>query len=305
MSAGRTSWWPRDAAEHDRELIVELGDEFGPLGPYTITVLKDLAQQQRSPVVRTGFRSLSKKTHARHCVADDAAAVALQRQVIEYAASIGQLDDLHVDEDGRRFTVRISGLEKDNARGTETLRKAAQRAAKAQADVELDASDDPRTCPEPLGHVPPGEDSSRSVPLNRPNQTNTEEEGARGVGPISGIHSQLPDVLAILRAAPDLDVEDLAVNSALMARQDLDALELARVVASWAHEGGLRNSSANRLLLSAARQIDQREAGKDGARAAAERRGTRHDQGRDEKADRGARNLQALSDLTGGSHAVV
>jgi hypothetical protein len=48
MSAGRTSWWPKDAAWHRRELIVELGEEFGAEGPAVIDVLCAWAQEQRS-----------------------------------------------------------------------------------------------------------------------------------------------------------------------------------------------------------------------------------------------------------------
>ena len=45
--AGRTTWWPCDAAEHDRELIVELGEVFGSDGPLLMRVMKDLAQARR------------------------------------------------------------------------------------------------------------------------------------------------------------------------------------------------------------------------------------------------------------------
>jgi hypothetical protein len=142
------------------------------------------------------------------------------------------------------------------------------------------------------------------TPSALPDQTNTEEEeGARE--PVAGIHPRLHDVLAILREAPGLDADDLAVNSALMARQDCDAIELAQVVASWAHEGGLNNRSANRLLLSAATHIDRREAGKDGARQAAAQRDHRNGDRRDEKSARSAKNLEALQDLTGGSRALA
>lgn len=126
MSDGRTSWWPCDAAEHDRELIVELGEEFGPLGPYTIRVLKDLAQQQRSATVKTGFRVLRGKTFAPD--------IEMVRAVVERAAEIGALDDLEIHEDGRRFTVRISGWDADQARGREAIRKARQRRDMSQSN---------------------------------------------------------------------------------------------------------------------------------------------------------------------------
>lgn len=121
VTSGRTTWLPRDAATHDRELIVELGEEFGPAGPYALTVLADLAQQQRDGGrVRAGFRSLARKTFAD---------VATVRLVIERAGEIGALDDLEVDEDGRRFKCRISGWKADQDRAKAAWKKAQQRAA--------------------------------------------------------------------------------------------------------------------------------------------------------------------------------
>jgi hypothetical protein len=117
---GRTSWWPCDAAEHDRELIVELGEEFGPGGPLAMRVLKDLAQQQRDGGrVRTGFRVLRQKTFVE--------SIDVVRAIVEHAASIGALDDLELDEDGRRFTCRVSGWMADQARGRAAIKKASQR----------------------------------------------------------------------------------------------------------------------------------------------------------------------------------
>lgn len=115
MSHGRTTWSPRDAATHDRELVVELGEEFGPAGPYVHTVLCDLAQQQRDGgSVRSGLRSLARKTFTDP---------ALVRRIVEYAGEIGALDDLEIDEDGRRFTCRISGWDADQRRGRDAWKK--------------------------------------------------------------------------------------------------------------------------------------------------------------------------------------
>lgn len=155
--AGRTSWLPRDAAHHDREQVVELGEEFGPVGPYIDTLLRDLAQQQRSDGhVLTGFRSLARKAFV------DPGTV---RQVISYGAEIGLFDDLVFHEDGRRFELWCSGWEADARRGTEAVRKADQRAAKAEAE---------QTRPTGEGLVPFERDKSRCVPLTRPDQTTTE-----------------------------------------------------------------------------------------------------------------------------------
>jgi hypothetical protein len=188
VSAGRTSWWPCDAAEHDREANVELGDEFGAVGPLTMRVLKDLAQAQGGQknvngIVRTGFRSLSRKTFA--------TTIAEQRAVIEFAGNNGALDDLVIDDDGRRFTARISGWKDDQARGRETIRKAAGRAAQADRDQSGPAGTDPAPeGPVPAerdnapamsqrnGTAPPAvpapRDVSGSVPLTREDQTEEE-----------------------------------------------------------------------------------------------------------------------------------
>ena len=40
MQGGRTTWWPCDAAEHDRENNAELGEVFGADGPLLMRVMK-------------------------------------------------------------------------------------------------------------------------------------------------------------------------------------------------------------------------------------------------------------------------
>lgn len=152
--SGRTSWWSRDAAHHDRELVVELGEEFGPLGPNVDTVLRDLAQQQKhSGTVRTGFRSLARKTFG---TVDEV------RAVVEHGAEIGLFDDLEIEPDGRRFTLRLSGWDADSETGTEAIRKRVQRAVREERK---------KASPTEAGHVPSERDESRSVPLTRPDQT--------------------------------------------------------------------------------------------------------------------------------------
>lgn len=162
---GRTSWWARDAATHDRELVVESGEEFGPPGPYLLTVLGDLAQQQRSEgTVKTGFRSLSRKVF---CTPDEA------RAVVEHAARIGALDELVIDEDGRRFVCRVSGWQADQERGREALKKATYRAGRDSSTEEGDMSPDNGTSPP---DVPPAQ---VRVDLTRPDQ-NTSPAASGG-----------------------------------------------------------------------------------------------------------------------------
>lgn len=166
MSPGRTTWWPCDAAEHDRELIVELGDEFGAEGPYLMRVLKDLAQAQRDEgSVRTGFRVISKKAFVG---SPDRA-----RLIVEYAARIGVLDDLAIDDDGRRFTCRVSGWKADQARGREAIKKAGQRASGTTEGHVPEKGD---SVPQERDMSPLDGDVSRCVPPTRDNQTRTEKE---------------------------------------------------------------------------------------------------------------------------------
>lgn len=198
MSAqGRTSWWPCDAAEHDRELIVELGEEFGPGGPLAMRVLKDLAQQQRDHGrVRTGFRVLRQKTFV-----DTAETV---RAIVEHAASIGALDDLEVDQDGRRFTCRVSGWEADSARGRAAIKKAIQRAGADDIDDDAQPADDPPSPVPPAGDVSPSGgtastaavDVSPESPVNR-DEKNREEGTASSA--IADDEESPPPALEIVR----------------------------------------------------------------------------------------------------------
>lgn len=183
--SGRTTWWPCDAAEHDRELNVELGEEFGPGGPYLMRVLKDLAQQQRDEGrVRAGFRVLRAKAF----IGD----TATTRAIVERAAEIGALDDLEVDPDGRRFTCRVSGWEADQVRGRAAITKAAQRAnAEGQGPpepegVHPDPDTPPALSPENRttdASVRSHEDVSGSVPLAEQSRTEQNKAAAAAARP--------------------------------------------------------------------------------------------------------------------------
>lgn len=142
MSPGRTTWWPKDAAWHRRERIVELGDKHGPSGPMVLDVLSSWAQEQRSAgVVRGGFRSLAREAFM---------TVDVLHGILRHAGEIGAVDELVFDADGRRFTCRVSGWDADQARGRAAIRQAERRAV----------------------HVTPERDMSRSVTLSAlPNQT--------------------------------------------------------------------------------------------------------------------------------------
>lgn len=132
--SGRTTWYAEDAAWHRRELIVEIGEEFGAGGVLVMKVFRAWAQEQRSNgcgKVRGGFRSLAREAFV---------TVADARAVVEGAAAIGALDDLEVDQDGRRFTCRVSGWTADQERGRAAFRKEKQRASHGSEHIERDMS---------------------------------------------------------------------------------------------------------------------------------------------------------------------
>lgn len=93
--------------------------------------------------------------------------------------------------------------------------------------------------------------------------TKEEEEGEcaperdRDERPLAALQPRLPDVLAALRRAPDLVVEDLAVDAALAAFPEsagYDHLQAAHAVASHALGERLNFPVANRLLMTELRK---------------------------------------------------
>lgn len=179
--SGRTSWWAKDAAWHRRELQVELGEEHGPAGPMVLDVLSSWAQEQRAGgQVRGGFRILAREAFIQPDLA---------KAVVEDAARIGALDDLEVDEDGRRFTCRVSGFRADQQRGRAAWRKEAQR--ERDADEAEDGTDgangasEDRALPEDHGDAVTDRDTSRAVTerpppdQTRPSSLRSERAGAR------------------------------------------------------------------------------------------------------------------------------
>ncbi|MEH3055568.1 MAG: hypothetical protein PGN13_16445 [Patulibacter minatonensis] len=124
MKGGRTTWWAHDAALHRREYNVELAEEFGPAGPHVHHVLRCWAQEQGSTgEVRGGFRALAREAFVDH---------EQSRKIVEAAATFKAIDDLLIEEDGRRFQCRISGWKAEQERGRAALRQADKRARDAE-----------------------------------------------------------------------------------------------------------------------------------------------------------------------------
>ncbi|MCU1500616.1 MAG: hypothetical protein JWM47_4569 [Acidimicrobiales bacterium] len=166
-TTGRTTWWPKDAAWHRRDRIVELGAEHGAAGPMVLDVLCAWAQEQREDgAVKGGFVALAREAF----VSPDQA-----RTITEHAARIGAVDDLEPSSDGRLFTCRISGWESDQTRGRAAIKKAGQRAE--------DAPDEPRDVSPQEGTkdgvVPREGDMSPLPDQTRPTETSSPGELAR------------------------------------------------------------------------------------------------------------------------------
>lgn len=121
MSDGRTYWYTEDAAYVSRELVVELGEEFGCAVLAVLQVLKGDAKLQdyEGGRVMTGFASVSR----RGFVGD----ARLTRQIIEAASDVGLVDDLELLPDGKRFSCRLSGWRADQERGNSAYRQQKRR----------------------------------------------------------------------------------------------------------------------------------------------------------------------------------
>lgn len=173
---GRTSWYGEDAAWHRRELIIELGDEFGPAALAVMKVLRAWTQEQvrgSANPIRGGFRGLAREAFT------DAETV---RAVIERAAAIGALDDLVLEEDERRFVLRVSGWVADQDRSRAAFRKQAQRERNADTDADSGGVVTPER---DMSQKPgPDRDTSRSVtPSSIPNLTSPDLEEQRVAAP--------------------------------------------------------------------------------------------------------------------------
>jgi SOS response regulatory protein OraA/RecX len=118
VTGGRTVWWAKDSAWWRRELIVELGEEFGAAGPAVIDWLACEAKAQND----SGCVKAGRKTVARGCFVE----VATVSNVLSRSVTLGLLEDFK--EDGSRFTCRISGWLADNERASAAARQSRKRA---------------------------------------------------------------------------------------------------------------------------------------------------------------------------------
>lgn len=151
MTAGRTIWWPKDAAWWRRERIVELGEEFGADGPAVIDWLSCEAKAQNDAgSVKSGVRTI-----ARGCFVD---AVTVSH-VLSRAVTLCLLDDF--EESNGVITCRISGWKADDARGRAAVRQAEKRLRDAGSEGDSHALSRPVTPSHAEFHTE--QDRSKSV----------------------------------------------------------------------------------------------------------------------------------------------
>lgn len=240
---GRTSWWAKDAAWHRRELIVELGEENGPGAVTVMDTLSAWAQEQRAAGwVRGGFRALARESFV---------TVGHAQSFVSAAAAIGALDELQVDDDGRRFDCRVSGWTEDQSRGRASFRKQNQREREALgADESVTDPDESRS-----SHAE--RDESRSVTeIALPNLT-IEREGERASASFDDPH--VSEVERVLRSCPRLQFDPLlaAVTNAIAAYPDVDHVKAAHIAAGNASDPNYRTTDAGKALRYAIQELER------------------------------------------------
>lgn len=144
MSDGRTYWWAKDAAWYRREHQSAIALSHGPIGLSALDWLcchaKELNDAGR---VKSGYSAIALGIGAPHCLPEITSA-------IQYAATIGALDDFEEHEDGMRFRCRISGWEADQSRAANSFRQARHRAkqrddmASPERDTALQRNEEQR-----------------------------------------------------------------------------------------------------------------------------------------------------------------
>lgn len=126
MTAGRTSWWPKDSAWWRRERIVAAGIEE-VLAPAVMDWLTCEAKAQNPQQVsdgflKTGYAAIAHGATFGHASPDEV------RPVVSVLVRVGLLDDF--EEAGHTFTCRISGWNEDVVLPLEAARRAGERAKK-------------------------------------------------------------------------------------------------------------------------------------------------------------------------------
>lgn len=135
MSDGRTYWWACDAAWYDRERVADLVLMYGPTGAAALHWICCHAKALNDGgVVKTGYSAITKGIGG---------ALPEVMEAVRYAAEIGALDDF--EENGKRFTCRISGWQADQERAFKQARNARHRETLRDGRESPDNEDRDRT----------------------------------------------------------------------------------------------------------------------------------------------------------------
>lgn len=235
VSEGRTIWFPLDTGWFRREHVVELGEEFGPVGPLVLAWLSLEAKMQNDGgVVKAGPKAVARG------VFSDAVTVS---HVLSRAVRIGALH--HYSEHDGRFTCTISGWEMDNRRGWDSFRKADSRAK--NRPVVTECHDESR----PVTEVPPREEKrteGTTTPLNPPNGEfeewlahHEQVTGMRPPGKGTKARAHIASMFAARRAEYELADLKLAVAGAY-------GDEYRREHGHYDHESVLRPTKVHKLI---------------------------------------------------------
>ena len=128
--SGRTCWLAKDADWHLREWIVDLGTEFGPVGPLAIDWLECAAKRQNDGGhVKAGLKALARGVYA------DVVTVG---HVVSRAVTLCLL--VEYEEHAGVFTCRISWWKGDQEKALAATRKARQRAVNTEDSASLSRS---------------------------------------------------------------------------------------------------------------------------------------------------------------------
>lgn len=189
-TTGRTYWLAKDSGWWRRELIVELGEEFGADGPAVIDWLSCEAKaQNQGGWVKAGY-----KTVARGCFVE----VVTVGHVVSRGVTLGLLDDFEGDE--RRFTCRISGWRADQEKAGAAKRQAEWRErnsrntedSEAEVTVSNGESRSVTACP-PTGQDRTEENSPPSPPKSggrKRDRESQEEKVARYALEVFGLDDE-------------------------------------------------------------------------------------------------------------------
>lgn len=215
--SGRTIWLAQDADWHTREWLVDLGEEFGPVGPLAINWLECAAKRQNAGgKVKAGVKAVARGVYS------DAVTV---RNVLSRSLTLGLLIDF--EETGGLFKCVISWWPADQERALGAERVARHRRRTAEGVTvsngeKRSVTNTGQERREQGGTVVPPASGRSDLPADFPQDLQPHLEIA---------HRVLAD-LAQRQGANAVQVVSLA--SVIMARRNKPLVRAAHDFAAWA-----------------------------------------------------------------------